>query len=144
MSTCELCRDAGGIVVARGARWRVVRVADDAFPAFYRVIWDAHAAEFTDLAPAERAECMDVVACVERALRNALVPTKINLASLGNMVPHLHWHVIARFEWDSHFPGPIWGEARRTVAEPSPTARLAVELTELDHAIAQALANRGG
>lgn len=140
MSACELCRDAGGIVVARGARWRVVRIADDAFPAFYRVIWDAHAAEFTDLAPAERAECMDVVACVERALRNALAPTKINLASLGNMVPHLHWHVVARFDWDSRFPDPIWAPARRAVANPAPADRLATPLDRLDRAVAAALA----
>ena len=138
-ASCELCRDAGGIVVAQTARWRVVRVEDAAFPAFYRVIWNAHVAEFTDLAPAERAEMMDAVARVEAALRAALAPTKINLASLGNVVPHLHWHVIARFDWDSHFPGPIWAAAQRVVPEPAPAVRLAVGLAQLDHAVARAL-----
>ena len=56
---------------------------------------------------------MEVVATVERALRQHLQPTKINLAALGNMVPHLHWHVIARFEWDSHFPAPVWAAGQR-------------------------------
>ena len=94
------------------------------FPAYYRVIWNAHVAEFTDLAPDERAECMEVVACVERVLREQLQPTKINLASLGNMVPHLHWHVIARFDWDSRFPGPIWAPARRASSRrPRPGSR---------------------
>ena len=144
MTTCELCRDAGGVVVARSARWRVVRVVDDAFPAFYRVIWNAHAAEFTDLAPAERADCMDAVARVERALRDALAPTKVNLASLGNMVPHLHWHVIARFDWDSHFPGPVWAASQRVVADPPPAARLTVGLAQLDQAVAHAVAGGGG
>ena len=40
-------------------------------------------------------------------------PTKVNIAALGNMVPHLHWHVIARFDWDSHFPAPVWAAAQR-------------------------------
>jgi len=125
-------------VIVNAPRWRVVRVADASFPAFYRVIWNAHVAEFTDLTQDERAECMDVVARVERVLRERLAPTKINLASLGNMTPHLHWHVIARFDWDSHFPHPVWASAQRTV-EPEAVARLAVPLAQLDLAIRAAL-----
>ena len=140
---CPLCADAGGVPVHRAARWRVVRVVDADFPAFYRVIWNAHAAEFTDLSPADRAECMDVVARVERVLRDELAPTKINLASLGNMVPHLHWHVVARFDWDSRFPDPIWAPARRAVADPAPAGRLAMPLDRLDRAVAAALAGAG-
>jgi diadenosine tetraphosphate (Ap4A) HIT family hydrolase len=76
-------------------------------------------AEFSDLSAQERAHCMEVVTVVEQALRLHLAPTKINLAALGNMVPHLHWHVIARFDWDSHFPAPVWAPAQR----PSPLAQ---------------------
>jgi diadenosine tetraphosphate (Ap4A) HIT family hydrolase len=138
VNDCELCRGADGESVANSLRWRVVRVDDACFPAYYRVIWKAHVAEFTDLAPAERAECMEVVARVERVLREQLRPTKVNLASLGNMVPHLHWHVIARFGWDSHFPGPVWAQARRVV-EPAAVTRLAVPLARLDLAVHQAI-----
>ena len=138
LNDCELCRGAACERVAGSPRWRVVRVDDASFPAYYRVIWNAHAAEFTDLAPAERAECMEVVAVVERVLRAQLQPTKVNLASLGNMVPHLHWHVIARFEWDSHFPGPVWAQARRAV-EPAAVTRLAVPLEQVDLAVRAAL-----
>ena len=138
MNACELCRDLGGEPIANAPRWRVVRVADASFPAFYRVIWNAHVAEFTDLTVAERTECMDVVARVERVLRERLAPTKINLASLGNMTPHLHWHVIARFDWDSHFPHPVWASAQRAV-EPEAVARLAVPLAQLDLAVRAAL-----
>ena len=46
-------------------------------------------------------------------LREQLSPTKINLAALGNMVAHLHWHVIARYDWDSHFPASVWAPALR-------------------------------
>ena len=103
-------------MVWRGERLRVIRAQEVGFPAFYRVVWNAHVAEFSDLAAADRVHCMDVVTLVEQALRQHLSPTKINIAALGNMVPHLHWHVIARFDWDSHFPAPVWATAQR----PSP------------------------
>jgi diadenosine tetraphosphate (Ap4A) HIT family hydrolase len=49
-------------------------------------------------------------------LRRLLQPTKVNLASLGNQVPHLHWHVIPRFADDAHFPDPVWAPRRRAGA----------------------------
>lgn len=103
-------------MVWRGERLRVIRAQEAGFPAFYRVVWNAHVAEFSDLTAADRVRCMEAVTLVEQALRQHLAPTKVNIAALGNMVPHLHWHVIARFDWDSHFPAPVWAAARR----PSP------------------------
>ncbi len=105
---CELCAQAGGKVVWKDDFARVVLVADADHPGFCRVIMNAHVREMTDLSPAERERLMRVVYEVERALRALLKPDKINLASLGNMVPHLHWHVIARFRDDPHFPNPVW------------------------------------
>ena len=113
--TCELCAQAGGELIHRAPHWRVVRAHDAAHPAFYRVIWNAHVGELSDLDDAHRAECLAAVVAVERVLRDLLRPIKINVASLGNMVPHLHWHVIARFDWDSHFPQPVWGTPQRAV-----------------------------
>ena len=110
---CPLCSADGGELVWRGEKLHVIRADEAGFPAFYRVVWNAHVAEFSDLNPADRAHCMDVVVQVEQALRQHLQPTKINLATLGNMVAHLHWHVIARFDWDSHFPAPVWAAAQR-------------------------------
>jgi diadenosine tetraphosphate (Ap4A) HIT family hydrolase len=135
---CELCRELGGTLVWQDAAWRVIRVADAAFPGFYRVVSHDHQAEFSDLDDAAREHCMRLVATVERVLREALSPTKINLAALGNMVPHLHWHVIARFDWDSHFPQPIWGTRQREVQPPA-AERLAQHLTGLDERVAAAL-----
>ncbi len=94
-------------------KFRVVHADEAGFPAFYRVIWHDHASEFSDLDGADRAYCMEAVTVVEQCLRDILSPTKINLAALGNMVAHLHWHVIARFDWDSHFPAPVWASAKR-------------------------------
>lgn len=136
--SCALCHTDGGLVIARTPQFRVVRVVqgDEArrFPAFYRLIWGEHVAEFSDLPAADRHSCMDAVAEIEQALRVQLQPTKVNLASLGNVVPHLHWHVIARFEGDSHFPAPIWAAQQREAALP------AFDLTALDTAVAQRLA----
>ena len=111
--SCALCAGDGGALIWRGEKLRVIRADEAGFPAFYRVVWNAHVAEFTDLAPLDRAHCMQAVAEVEHALRAALAPAKINLAALGNMTPHLHWHVIARFDWDSHFPDSVWAAPRR-------------------------------
>jgi diadenosine tetraphosphate (Ap4A) HIT family hydrolase len=110
---CALCDAAGGALIWRGEKLRVIRAEEAGFPAFYRVVWNAHAPEFSDLTRADRTVCMDAVTVVEQALRQHLSPAKINIATLGNMVPHLHWHVIARFEWDSHFPSPVWATAQR-------------------------------
>ena len=117
--SCPLCSEDGGALVWRGAHLRVIRASEAGFPAFYRVVWNAHVAEFSDLSAAERSHCMDAVVRVEQALRQQLAPTKVNVAALGNLVPHLHWHVIARFDWDSHFPSPVWAPAQR----PSPPAQ---------------------
>ena len=135
---CPLCSTDGGLVVARQPLLRVVRVADADFPAYYRVILQAHCAEMTDLPEPHRHAVMAAVLAVEQVLRRALQPTKVNLATLGNMVPHLHWHVIARFDWDSHFPQPVWGERQRTV-EPAAAGRLALPLAELDRRVAAAV-----
>jgi len=135
---CELCHTDGGLVRWRDADWRVVRVEDAAFPAYYRVICNHHVTEFGDLLATERARCLDLVVAVERALRETLAPAKINIASLGNMVPHLHWHVVARFDWDSHYPHPIWGAKQRDVPG-SAASRLAIALPELDAHVVDAL-----
>jgi diadenosine tetraphosphate (Ap4A) HIT family hydrolase len=134
---CELCERDGGILVVRTERLRVIRADDAEHPAFYRVVWNDHVAEWTDLAPADRSHIMQAVAKVETVLREHLQPSKINLAALGNMVPHLHWHVIARFEWDARWPAPVWAPLARSV--PDAAARLALPLAELDALVAQAI-----
>ena len=115
---CVFCDGEGGERLWRDARCRVV-LTDDPFPGFCRVIWNAHVREMTDLAAPNRAYLMHVVYAVESALRARLTPIKMNLASLGNQTPHLHWHLIPRFVDDSHFPQPVWGPRQR---DPAPYA----------------------
>lgn len=110
---CALCHGDGGVLLVRRRQLRVVRVDDPDYPAYLRVIWNTHVTEMSDLAEPDRARLVAAVNAVERALREILEPDKINLASLGNQVPHLHWHVIPRFTDDAHFPQPIWGARQR-------------------------------
>ena len=108
---CPLCVADGGEVVLRTARWRIVLPDEPGYPGFTRVIWNAHVAEMTDLPASHRAALMETVFAVEALQRELLAPDKVNLASLGNMVPHLHWHVIPRWRDDPHFPAAVWAAA---------------------------------
>jgi len=121
---CELCAGRGGDLLWEDGQCRVVRVTDatsEAFPGYCRVILNRHVAEMSDLAASDARHVMNVVLATERAVRQVVQPDKINLASLGNVVPHLHWHVIPRWRDDSHFPAPIWAAAQRpAVPRPVP------------------------
>ena len=130
--SCELCNAEGGTVLWRDEFCRVVRPAVEGYPGFLRVIVNRHVREMTDLA--ERERLMRVVFACEAALRQLYNPDKVNLASLGNFVPHLHWHVIARFSDDAHFPDAIWAAPRR-----QPTQRVEVKDKALARAIMAAL-----
>lgn len=111
---CPICQAQNEEILWQNEDLRIIVVNEDAnVPAFCRVIWQSHQAEMTDLNETQRAVLMNAVYHTESAMREVLRPTKINLASLGNMVPHLHWHVIARFDCDAYFPAPIWANAQR-------------------------------
>lgn len=69
------------------------------------------AVELIDLSDSQQAQLMQEIAIASRALRTAFKPHKLNVASLGNLVPQLHVHVIARFEHDIAWPRPVWGTA---------------------------------
>ncbi len=114
--TCELCVSNGGKLLWRNAFCRIVIVADPDYPGFCRVILNRHVTEMTDLVDDEQQELMRVVFAVEAVVREVVKPDKINLASLGNMVPHVHWHIIPRWREDRCFPNPIWGPAQREAA----------------------------
>ncbi|NCX51603.1 MAG: HIT family protein, partial [Burkholderiaceae bacterium] len=93
MSDCILCKEDGGHIIWRGDDARVVLVDTPDLPGYCRVIWNRHIAEMSELSRIEREILMALVDVVEFAVRRVMRPQKINLASLGNQVPHLHWHV---------------------------------------------------
>lgn len=135
--TCELCIKPGDVVYQH-EKYRVVLVDDPQYPGFCRVIWNDHVKEMTDLPRSDRSLFMDAVWRVEQAVRDVMRPDKVNVASLGNVVPHLHWHVIPRYEGDAHFPGPIWAEVKRTPTSADLARRNAL-LPKLRAAIAEQL-----
>ena len=112
--TCSLCIPSPhAIRLWEDDFCRVVLLHDADYPAYCRVELLAHVKEMTDLAPNERARMMKTVFAVETAMRAVIQPDKINLASLGNKTPHLHWHIIPRFADDKHFPNSHWGDIVR-------------------------------
>ena len=133
---CPLCETDSGLLVFKNKQLRVIHAVEAGFPAFYRVVWNAHVAEFSELSPDERTDCMNAVVMVEKVLREQLKPAKVNLAALGNAVPHLHWHVIARFNWDSHFPSSVWAAPQRSV-DAERLAQLVVQCARVNDLLAE-------
>jgi diadenosine tetraphosphate (Ap4A) HIT family hydrolase len=109
---CGYCAPGNETVLWRGDKCRVILADEPGFDGWCRVIWNEHVRELSDLDEAERGHLMGIVAKLERTLIGALQPVKMNLAALGTAAPHLHFHVIPRFETDANFPDPVWTERR--------------------------------
>ena len=118
-NTCVFCNSVGGELLWQNDLCRIVLVDDLNYVGFCRVILNKHIKEMTDLSEAERINVMQITFVVEQVLRDVLQPTKINLASLGNKTPHIHWHVIPRFENDVHFPETVWSAEVRRAEKPN-------------------------
>ncbi|PQO95264.1 HIT family protein [Massilia phosphatilytica] len=137
---CELCELSAPTVVDND-KFAVILVDDANYPGFARVIWKDHVREVSDLVDADRLLLNDAVYKLELAVREVMQPLKVNVASLGNVVPHLHWHVIPRYADDAHFPAPVWAQAQRTTDEVVLVARRAL-VPQLAEAIARRFASR--
>ncbi|SFD00721.1 HIT family protein [Massilia yuzhufengensis] len=125
LAGCELCEPA--LPAAwQGEKFSVILVDDAAYPGFCRVIWREHVREMSDLAQQDRLLLNEAVYQVELAVLEVMQPLKVNVASLGNVVPHLHWHVIPRYADDAHFPAPVWAQAARQTDDATLAARRAL------------------
>lgn len=96
------------------AQWQLsdLRLMDDAnHPWLILVPRVEGASELIDLTETQQAELTREIAIASRALQTAFKPHKLNVAALGNIVPQLHVHVIARFQDDIAWPRPVWGMA---------------------------------
>ena len=132
-ANCLLCQSPGGTVLWQNEQLRVIDACDALYPGFTRVIWTAHVVEMTDLTTAEQIELLRVVLLVEQSQRLELKPDKVNLAAFGNVVPHLHWHVIPRWQDDPHFPQEVWAalpsaDAQAQAAQEARRARVQQQL----------------
>lgn len=93
-------------------RWplcRVLLMNDRTYPWLILVPERPGLKDLHDLAPADRGAAIAEIAKASRALQRLFKPDKINVAALGNVVPQLHVHVIARFTADPAWPRPVWG-----------------------------------
>lgn len=146
MNPCPLCTGDGGAgpVLWRDGFCRIVRASSDDYPAFLRVILHTHLSEMTDLDETGRTRLMRAVWAAEGVVREAWRPDKVNLASFGNVVPHLHWHVIGRWAGDAHFPDPSWGPPRRTAARHAPAIDDALLGARLAERLPPAAKDEGG
>lgn len=84
--------------------------SDQFFPGYCFVFTKEHVTELFQLDAAVRGAVMDEVTRVAAALHAQFQPAKINYELLGNMVPHMHWHIVPRFTSDPLWPRPIWSE----------------------------------
>jgi diadenosine tetraphosphate (Ap4A) HIT family hydrolase len=88
---------------------RVLVMNDANYPWLILVPRKPNLTEVIDLDEVEQAQLMTEVTRVARALREVTHCDKLNIAALGNVVPQLHVHVIARFRNDPAWPKPVWG-----------------------------------
>lgn len=138
---CELAASAAASSVVENDKFAVILVDDASYPGFARVIWKDHVREMSELADQDRLLLNDAVWKLERAVREVMQPLKVNVASLGNVVPHLHWHVIPRYADDAHFPAPVWAQAVRETDAAVLASRRAL-LPQLAQAITRSFAER--
>lgn len=110
MEICTLCTKSKYPIIFTNNNFRIVLINDQNYPGYCRIETIKHIKEMTDLDETLQQECISLVFAIEKGLRNILNPEKINIASLGNKTPHLHWHIIPRFKNDNHFPESIWAK----------------------------------
>lgn len=118
MTVCQMCtkwHDEPDLRITMLERCHVMLNRDQFFPGYCFVFTRSHVTELFHLDPAARTEVMEEVSAVAAALSRAFNPAKINYELLGNMVPHMHWHVVPRFTTDPLWPRPIWSEPHAPV-----------------------------
>jgi len=88
---------------------RLLLMQDARFPWLVLVPRRANMREIIDLAPPDQAQVFAEITQVSHILQREFAPDKLNIGAIGNMVPQLHIHLIARFTTDAAWPKPVWG-----------------------------------
>ena len=101
--------EADGVPLVELTLCHVRLMRDARFPWIVAVPRVVGSEELTDLAPGNRAALVEEVVLLSEALKAETRAHKINVAALGNIVRQLHVHIVARFEGDAAWPGPVWG-----------------------------------
>jgi len=118
MQSCPMCTkwaDEPDLRIAELEQCRVLLNRDQFFPGYSFVIARDHVTELFHLDRDVRQTVLDEVTLVAASLYNLFKPAKMNYELLGNMVPHMHWHLVPRFTSDPLWPRPIWSEPHEPV-----------------------------
>lgn len=137
-SVCELCTQSHPREIWRNRNFYVIDASDKDLAGFVRVIATQHIKEMSELDENVRKELFEILTLIERVMIEVMSPDKVNWASLGNMVPHVHWHIIARYQDDAFFPGSVWSAKLRETDPKTLSVRRQQAQVMLDK-IAQAL-----
>lgn len=119
MQSCPMCSrwiDEPDLRIAELTHCYVLLNRDQFFPGYTFIVTKAHVTELFHLDQPTRRTVMEEVTAVAAALYNTFSPAKINYELLGNMVPHIHWHLVPRFRDDPLWPRPIWSEPHEPVS----------------------------
>jgi diadenosine tetraphosphate (Ap4A) HIT family hydrolase len=130
MTTCSMCSrwDADSdLRIAELPHSYVILNRDQYFPGYTLLFTKDHATELFHLDRGLRAGLMEEVSAVAQALYSAYAPAKINYELLGNMVPHIHWHIVPRFSSEPLWPRPIWAEPHEELLLPPDEYRKRIE-----------------
>lgn len=119
---CRRWDDDADLRIMEFTRSRLILNRDQFFPGYCLLFTKEHVTELFHLEREFRQQLMEEVSLVARALFSCFSPTKMNYELLGNMVPHIHWHIVPRFDSESLWPRPVWAEPHEELLL-SPDAR---------------------
>jgi len=112
------------VEVTRLSLCRVLLMKDRRFPWLILVPERGSVREIHELSPGDRALLVEEIARAGEVLTRLVQPEKLNVGALGNVVPQLHVHVVARRTTDLAWPGPVWGSGAAVPYEESELAEL--------------------
>jgi diadenosine tetraphosphate (Ap4A) HIT family hydrolase len=114
MADCPMCRrwdTDSDLRIIELPHSYVILNRDQYFPGYTLLFTKSHVTELFHLDRDVRAALMEELSLVAEALYTIYTPDKINYELLGNMVPHIHWHIVPRFSSEPLWPRPIWAES---------------------------------
>lgn len=107
---CDRWQSDAGLRIAELEHSYLILNRDQFFPGYCLLVTKQHQTELFHLDQPARQGLMEEVSRVAQALATCFQPDKLNYELLGNMVPHIHWHLVPRFRSEPLWPRPIWSE----------------------------------
>jgi diadenosine tetraphosphate (Ap4A) HIT family hydrolase len=108
--SCIFCNNSNEELVIKNDIYKVIKVFNQDYPIYFQLVINQHIKELSDLPYQDALKVFDTIYLLDKLICEIYNVDKVNIASFGNIIPHLHWHIIGRYKHDKHFPNPIWGE----------------------------------